>query len=109
VAKFVESDYEKVDRLLELREAAQSRLKSVEAQIAAERKVSQADWEEIDDEREDEWYLTRLDAGLSSLQAVDYVLAWVCMEDDGILAHTERMLDRKSGSRKNVAATLSGE
>jgi beta-catenin-like protein 1 len=50
-----------------------------------------------------------LDAGLSSLQAVDYVLAWVCMEDDGILAHTERMLDRKSGSRKNVAATLSGE
>jgi beta-catenin-like protein 1 len=46
VAKFVESDYEKVDRLLELREAAQSRLKSVEAQIAAERKVSQADWEE---------------------------------------------------------------
>lgn len=40
--------------------------------------------EEVSDEDEAEWYLRRMDAGLSSLQNADYVLAWVCMEDDGV-------------------------
>lgn len=40
VAKFVEANYEKVDRLLELRELAQSKLRPVERQIAAARTVS---------------------------------------------------------------------
>ena len=40
--------------------------------------------EEATDEDQVEWYSRRLDAGLSSLQNADYVLAWVCMEDDGV-------------------------
>lgn len=43
-----------------------------------------ANKEESTDEDEVEWYSRRLDAGLSSLQNADYVLAWVCMEDDGV-------------------------
>jgi beta-catenin-like protein 1 len=39
LAKFVEDDYEKVDRLLELREAAESRVKSREGELSAERRV----------------------------------------------------------------------
>lgn len=39
MAKFVQDQYEKVDRLLELREAAQSRLKPLDRQIAEERMV----------------------------------------------------------------------
>lgn len=42
VAKFVEADYEKVDRLLELRELAQSKMRPMERQIAANRIVSPA-------------------------------------------------------------------
>lgn len=33
---------------------------------------------------EDVWYLRRLDGGLFTLQTVDYILAWVAMEDDGV-------------------------
>jgi len=40
--------------------------------------------EEVTEDDEAEWYLRRMDAGLSSLQNADYVLGWVCMEDDGV-------------------------
>lgn len=33
---------------------------------------------------EDVWYLRRLDNGLFTLQTVDYILAWIVMEDDGV-------------------------
>ena len=35
-------------------------------------------------ENEDMWYLRRLDGGLFTLQALDYILGWICMEDDGV-------------------------
>jgi beta-catenin-like protein 1 len=44
----------------------------------------EANGDEIGDEEEADWYLRRMDAGLSSLQNADYVLGWVCMEDDGV-------------------------
>jgi hypothetical protein len=44
----------------------------------------EANKEEIGDEEEADWYLRRMDAGLSSLQNADYILGWVCMEDDGV-------------------------
>lgn len=39
LAKFVENTYEKVDKLLEIRDAAQGRLREVEKEIEAEKKV----------------------------------------------------------------------
>jgi beta-catenin-like protein 1 len=39
LAKFVENSYEKVEKLLEVREGAQGRLKTVEKEIEAEKKV----------------------------------------------------------------------
>ena len=84
VAKFIEGDYEKVERLLEMREVAEARMRAVERDIVMERRVMEANQEEIGDEEEAEWYIRRMDAGLSSLQNADYVLAWLCMEDDGV-------------------------
>ena len=84
LAKFVENNYEKVDRLLDLREGAAARLKAIDREIQDERKQMQEDGEEITEVEEDRWYLQRLDGGLYTLQTVDYVLAWVCMEDDGV-------------------------
>lgn len=40
--------------------------------------------EEIGVEFEDTWYLRRLDSGLYTLQTVDFILAWIIMEDDGV-------------------------
>jgi hypothetical protein len=36
------------------------------------------------EEDQDLWYLRRLDGGLFTLQTVDYILAWIIMEDDGV-------------------------
>jgi beta-catenin-like protein 1 len=72
LAKFVESDYEKVDRLLEIREDLEARIaKGIDPALARE----------MD---EDELYLEKLENGLFALQLADYVAAWVCMEDDGV-------------------------
>lgn len=105
LTKFVESDYEKVDRLLEIREGAEARLAVTNKEIEQERRVrllfmldrrcrefltfypSQemiADGEEISPEDEDRWYLRKVDGGLFTLQTADYILGWVCMEDDGV-------------------------
>lgn len=43
----------------------------------------EADGEDIED-MQDMWYLRRLDGGLFTLQTVDYILAWISMEDDGV-------------------------
>ena len=43
--------------------------------------------EEITEVEEDRWYLSRLSGGLYTLQTVDYILAWICMEDDGVSTH----------------------
>jgi len=106
LAKFVESDYEKVDRLLDVRESAVARLKVVDKEIDAEKKEMLAEGEEIGEVEEDRWYLLRLDGGLYTLQSVDYILAWVCMEDDGILAHAQQMMSRKGRSIKDVVEVL---
>jgi len=39
LSKFVENDYEKIDRLLEMREAAEGRVQAVDREIMMERKV----------------------------------------------------------------------
>lgn len=99
--KFVEMDYEKVDRLLDIREGAEARSRVTDKEIERERRASLylddndrisnpitqdmiRDGEDIDSEVEDLWYLRRLDGGLFTLQTVDYILGWICMEDDGV-------------------------
>lgn len=42
----------------------------------------------IGPEDEDLFYLRRLDGGLFTLQTLDYILAWVAMEDDGVSYRT---------------------
>ncbi|ESK96043.1 duf1716 domain protein [Moniliophthora roreri MCA 2997] len=106
LAKFVENGYEKVDRLLEIRDNARTRLKATDKQIEAQKKELQAEGEEITSEDEDSWYLQRLDGGLFTLQNVDYILAWVAMEDDGIRTHLLQMMDRRNQSLRDIVETL---
>ncbi|KAG2042794.1 Catenin-beta-like protein [Suillus americanus] len=106
LAKFVENNYEKADKLLEVRDNARNRLKVVNAEIEAEKKETLADGGEIESENEDLFYLRRLEGGLFTLQTVDYILAWVVMEDDGIRGHITQMLERKNQSLKDIISTL---
>ncbi|KAG7096905.1 hypothetical protein E1B28_004310 [Marasmius oreades] len=106
LAKFVENGYEKVDRLLEIRDNARTRLRATEKQIEAQKKELIEAGEETDPEEEASWYLQRLEGGLYTLQSVDYVLGWVAMEDDGIRAHLSKMMDRKNQSLRDIVQTL---
>ncbi|KAI5475947.1 beta-catenin-like protein 1 [Pseudohyphozyma bogoriensis] len=94
LAKFVEADYEKVDRLLELREDVEARV-SVAGKDAAELEMD-----------EDELYLEKLDKGLFSLQLIDYIVGWLCMEDDGVRDHIRMLLSRKDQSFSDVIRVL---
>ncbi|GLB33859.1 putative DUF1716-domain-containing protein [Lyophyllum shimeji] len=105
LAKFVEANYEKVDKLLEIRDNARIRLRGTDAEIEKEKQEA-ADEEEDTSELEATWYLRRLDGGLFTLQTVDYILAWIIMEDDGIRTHALQMLDRKNQSLKDIVRTL---
>ncbi|KAK7746449.1 hypothetical protein SLS53_002408 [Cytospora paraplurivora] len=87
LAKFVEKDYEKTDRLVRLRRDYAARLRLVDEQLEKEQQQQQqrrrtADAEQ-DAEFEEERFLRRLDAGLFTLQTIDVILAWLCAEDAG--------------------------
>jgi beta-catenin-like protein 1 len=58
----------------------------VEREIDAEKEALLRAANEVGSEEEDAWYLRRLDGGLYTLQTVDYILAWIIMEDDGVSA-----------------------
>ncbi|KAF8640111.1 hypothetical protein AX17_001347 [Amanita inopinata Kibby_2008] len=103
LAKFVEGNYEKVDKLLEIRDTARVRLTAIDATVELEREELKGD---ITSEEEDAWYLRRLDGGLFTLQTVDYILAWILMEDDGIRDHALKMLGRKNQNLGDIVQTL---
>ncbi|KIV81466.1 hypothetical protein PV11_03652 [Exophiala sideris] len=80
LAKFVENDYEKILKLVELRREYKTRLVKTDTQIQKERdEMDAADAEE----HADEWLSRRLDAGLFSLQALELILSWLVAEDNG--------------------------
>ncbi|RXW24656.1 hypothetical protein EST38_g1148 [Candolleomyces aberdarensis] len=105
LAKFVENNYEKADKLMDIREAAVARLKATDAEIEAEKRELEDDDDDILSD-EDVVYLRRLDGGLFTLQTVDYLLAWIVMEDDGIRVHVLQMLGRKNLSLQDIVSTL---
>ncbi|KAI5296031.1 hypothetical protein KEM52_006002 [Ascosphaera acerosa] len=79
LAKFMEKDYEKTRRVLELRQDYARRLEIVNDAIAAERKELSQEAQEV---MEPGWLSRRLDSGLFSLQVIDVILAWLVAEDE---------------------------
>ena len=80
LAKFVEKDYEKTEKLVKLRRDYGARVGAVDEQIREEQKGMTEDERE---ENADDWFSRRLDAGLFCLQTIDVILAWLIAEDGG--------------------------
>ncbi|KAJ3017236.1 hypothetical protein HKX48_003657 [Thoreauomyces humboldtii] len=81
--KFLEGDHEKVDRLLQIHEQYFARVKAADATIA-KRKAAREEEDLDDDEKEaadEDDFLDRLNAGVFTLQLVDFVIAFACYED----------------------------
>ena len=112
LAKFVEKEYEKVGRLVELRAEYGGRVGRVETEIERERQQQRGKLDE--DERaelEDEWLSRRLDAGLFSLQTLDVVLSWLVAEDAGAEKRIGQLLEKEGGKaalKKSLQAQLAG-
>lgn len=100
LAKFVEDEYAKTRRLLELRAATAARVDGVERAIAAERGILEAEGVDAADE-EELFYLRRLEGGGFALQQLDCILAWLVMEDDGAAEVISRAVPRAA-----IAQTL---
>ncbi|KAJ3403696.1 hypothetical protein HDV05_007667 [Chytridiales sp. JEL 0842] len=102
IHKFVESDFEKLDRLLEMHEHYQKKVASADRNYIPS--LDDLDEDEMLEER----YLNRLDKGLFTLQLVDYILGVVCVEDlsTGILEHAAMILRRKGESFLDITETV---
>jgi beta-catenin-like protein 1 len=113
LAKFVEKEYEKVARLVELRQEYGGRVGRVEKEIEKE-KQQQQQGPQNDDEKaelEDEWLSRRLDAGLFSLQTLDVILSWLIAEDAGAEKRIDSLLEKEGGKaalKKSLQAQLAG-
>lgn len=103
LAKFVEKDYEKLARLIEIRRSVSSQLSSVERQIESE---TQGLSMEEKSEREFDDLGRRLDAGLFILQTIDIILAWLVAEDGGARQVIVRRLAERDDTLSDVRRTL---
>lgn len=103
LAKFVERDYQACDRLVKLRREYASKVAVIDDEIKQERAKLDA---EESEERADEWFGRRLDAGLYVLQTVDVILAWLVAEDDGARRKIDRALADRDETLEAIRATL---
>ncbi|KAL2222331.1 DNA-directed RNA polymerase II 138 kDa polypeptide [Thermoascus aurantiacus ATCC 26904] len=103
LAKFMEKDYEKIERLVKLRRDYTARLAPVEQAIERERKaLSKEDQEAL----AAEWLSRRFDAGLFSLQMIDVILAWLVAEDDGAKKKIVSLLADRDEDLSLIRGTL---
>ncbi|KAK0751347.1 Catenin-beta-like protein [Schizothecium vesticola] len=103
LAKFVEKDYEKTEKLVKLRRDYGARVGAVDAQIKEEQRGLGDDEKE---EAADKWFSRRLDAGLFSLQTIDVILAWLIAEDDGARIKIHALLADRDETVAVVKATI---
>lgn len=103
LAKFMEKDYEKIEKLVQVRETFAARVAFVDSQIKAEKGELSA---EDQGDMEVEWLARRLDAGLYCLQMVDLVLAWLVAEDNGAKKKVMALLAERDESLTDIRNTL---
>lgn len=103
LAKFMEKDYEKIEKLIKLRREYASRVSPVEQVIDKERKRLTQEEQEI---MVGEWLSRRFDAGLFSLQLIDVILAWLVAEDDGAKKKIQSLFADRDEDLSLVRKTL---
>ncbi|CAH7667033.1 Catenin-beta-like protein [Phakopsora pachyrhizi] len=85
MTKFVEEDYEKIDRLIEIRDRFRSKVQY----FTQNSKFLETEMDES------EIYLMKLDSGLFGLQLCDVVIGFLTIEDDGMKDHLKVLLKRQ--------------
>jgi beta-catenin-like protein 1 len=103
LAKFMEQDYEKVAKLIQLRSSYSARLQKVDDQYRKSRQISlNRDTQAM----EDDHLSKQLDAGLPTLQTIDVVLAWLVAEDDGARSRILDLLKIQGLNLSSIRRTI---
>ncbi|KAK9384547.1 Catenin-beta-like protein [Lipomyces mesembrius] len=122
LVRFVEKNFEKLERLLLFRDFTTEQIDRVNIIIDGERatfmkarpnqKEEVEDWEAELGAREAEWYIQRLEDGLFRLQLIDTIIAWLVAEDDegdlGIKDNVVKKLAETKATLEDVKNTLEG-
>lgn len=103
LAKFVEKNYEKIGRLIQLRRDYSSRLQLVDQAIKREQAALRP---EAREELEDEWFSRRMEGGLFCLQIIDVILSWLVAEDGGAKKRIVELLADRDETLADVRATV---
>ncbi|KAJ5262509.1 hypothetical protein N7524_007814 [Penicillium chrysogenum] len=103
LAKFMEKDYARIEKLVSLRREYAARVLPVEQAIEKERRTFDKEEQEL---MAGEWLSRRLDAGLFSLQTIDVILAWLLAEDDGAKRKIVSLLADRDEDLSLIRGTL---
>lgn len=100
--KFTENDHEKVDRLMELHFKYLEKVHAIDNIIEKEKENPKLEEEDHLDQ-EEKFYLRRLDAGLFTLQLVDYIMLDICSSGaPSIKQRVLQILNLRGGSIKTI-------
>jgi beta-catenin-like protein 1 len=107
INKFVENDHEKVDRLMELHFKYLERVNKVDDKIEQKKRELRRSGSEITDEMEEEHYMSRLDAGLFTLQLIDYIMLDICHSGpSSVRQRVMKILNIRGGSIKAIKSIM---
>jgi len=79
VTKFVENDFEKIARIIELYLQYKEMVEKEEKAIEKETQEIIEEYGELDEETEDMFYLRRLDSGLLTYQLISHIIGHLCI------------------------------
>lgn len=104
LSKFVENDFEKVDRLMELHLKYLEKVENIDREIENSKKFKKPDEEDEEEDDEEAHYLKRLSGGLFTLQLVDYIVLEIAISPDGskIKERIYKILNLRSATLKTI-------
>lgn len=103
LAKFVEKDYEKTEKLFVWRTEYAAKVAAVEEQT---RQDEESMTEEEKQENVAVAFLQRMDAGLYPLYMIDIILTWLVAEDDGARSKIQSLLAGRNATFAELKANL---
>ncbi|KAH8695724.1 Catenin-beta-like protein [Phaeosphaeriaceae sp. PMI808] len=106
LAKFLERDCEKINKLITLRIDYASRVAAFDAGLSdRQRDLPKAEQDKIEMEN----ISTRLSEGLYCLERIDATLAWLVAEDDGAMKAVVKALSERDESLDDIKKTLQAQ
>lgn len=106
LSKFIENDFEKVDRLIELHLKYLEKVETIDKEIEIQKKFKRPEIDENNEEEDEEEanYLKRLSGGLFTLQLIDYIILEIAISPDGpkIKQRLQQILNLRGSSLKLI-------